>query len=230
MPAPKPGAGEILVDVHAAAVNFMDCLLVSGKYQLRPQTPFVPGTDAAGIVAAVGEGVTRFKPGDRVACSNWTGAYSPQMVTSQLSAVQLPPSVDFVTGTTVRHGYGTAHYAFVERAKLAAGRNRLCLGRCGRRRTCSRRLGAKSRSAGHRRREFARQGRHRSRIRGGRSHRLRPRGFARTHQGRNRRQGRGRVLRRRWRRRVHDHDADSWLGVAGCCRSALRAATSRRSP
>ena len=91
-----------------------------------PQTPFVPGTDAAGIVAAVGEGVTRFKPGDRVACSNWTGAYSPQMVTSQLSAVQLPPSVDFVTGTTVRHGYGTAYYAFVERAKLQPGKPCLC--------------------------------------------------------------------------------------------------------
>jgi NADPH2:quinone reductase len=121
MPAPKPGAGQILVEVHAAAVNFMDCLLVAGKYQLRPQTPFVPGTDAAGIVAAVGDGVTRFKPGDRVACSNWTGAYSPQMIASELSAVQLPPVVDFVTGTTVRHGYGTAYYAFVERAKLAAG-------------------------------------------------------------------------------------------------------------
>jgi len=94
MAAPKPGAGEILVQVHAAAVNFMDCLMVAGKYQLRPQTPFVPGTDATGVVAAVGEGVTRFKPGDRVACSNWTGAYSPQMIASQLSAAHLPPVVD----------------------------------------------------------------------------------------------------------------------------------------
>src|SRR5271156_1379101 len=91
MPDPKPGAGEILVQVRAAAVNFMDCLMVSGKYQLKPPTPFVPGSDATGIVAAVGEGVTRFKPGDRIACSNWTGAYGQQMIASQLSAAHLPP-------------------------------------------------------------------------------------------------------------------------------------------
>lgn len=121
MPAPSPGAGEILVHVHAAAVNFMDCLMVAGKYQLRPQTPFVPGTDAAGVVTAVGEGVTRFKPGDRVACSNWTGAYASEMIASQLSAAKLPPVVDFETGVVVRHCYGTAHYALVERAKLQAG-------------------------------------------------------------------------------------------------------------
>lgn len=121
MAAPKPGAGQILVDVHAAAVNFMDCLMVAGKYQLRPQTPFVPGTDATGIVAAVGEGVTRFKPGDRVACSNWTGAYAAQTIASELSAAHLPPVVDFATAAVVRHCYGTAHYAFVERAKLQAG-------------------------------------------------------------------------------------------------------------
>ncbi len=121
MDAPKPGAGQILVDVHAAAVNFMDCLMVAGKYQLRPQTPFVPGTDATGIVAAVGEGVTRFKPGDRVACSNWTGAYAAQTIASELSAAHLPPVVDFETATVVRHCYGTAYYAFVERAKLQPG-------------------------------------------------------------------------------------------------------------
>jgi len=121
MADPKPDAGQILVQVHAAAVNFMDCLMVAGKYQLRPQTPFVPGTDATGIVAAVGEGVTRFKPGDRVACSNWTGAYSPHMLASQLSAAHLPAVVDFATGSVVRHCYGTAYYAFVERARLQAG-------------------------------------------------------------------------------------------------------------
>jgi len=121
MPDPKPGAGQILIDVHAAAVNFMDCLMVAGKYQLRPPTPFVPGTDAAGIVVAVGEGVRRFKPGDRVACSNWTGAYAPQMIASQLTSAHLPPVVDFVTGSVVRHCYGTAYYALVERARIAPG-------------------------------------------------------------------------------------------------------------
>lgn len=121
MPDPKPGAGEILVAVRAAAVNFMDCLMVAGKYQLRPQTPFVPGTDATGVVTAVGEGVTRFQPGDRVACSNWTGAYAPLTVASQLSAAHLPDVVDFASAAVVRHCYGTAYYAFVERAKLQPG-------------------------------------------------------------------------------------------------------------
>ena len=76
MPEPALAAGKVLVDVHAASVSFMDCLLVSGKYQMKPPTPFVPGTDGAGIVRAVGAGVTRVKPGDRVACSDWTGAYA----------------------------------------------------------------------------------------------------------------------------------------------------------
>ena len=65
---PKPASDEILIDVHAASVSFMDHLLVSGRYQMRPPTPFVPGTEAAGVVIAVGEKVTRFRPGDRVAC------------------------------------------------------------------------------------------------------------------------------------------------------------------
>ena len=66
LPDPQPGPTEILVDVHAASVSFMDWLMVSGRYQMRPPTPFAPGTDAAGIVAAVGPQVTRFRPGDRV--------------------------------------------------------------------------------------------------------------------------------------------------------------------
>src|SRR6185369_14520375 len=70
--APTPASDEILVDVHAASVSFMDQLLVSGRYQMRPSTPFVPGTEAAGVVVAVGGKVTRFQPGDRVACSSWT--------------------------------------------------------------------------------------------------------------------------------------------------------------
>jgi NADPH2:quinone reductase len=64
---PAPGPGEILVEVHAAPVSYMDALMVSGRYQMRPAIPFVPGSDAVGIVAALGPGVTRFHTGDRVA-------------------------------------------------------------------------------------------------------------------------------------------------------------------
>jgi len=115
---PHPAGDQILVDVHAASVNFMDCLLVAGKYQKRPQTPFVPGTDAAGVVAAVGDDVVRFKPGDRVACGAWCGSYAEQMVTSEHWVARIPSAIDFNTASTVRHCYGTAHYGLVTCAKL----------------------------------------------------------------------------------------------------------------
>jgi NADPH2:quinone reductase len=114
MPDPRPGPSEVLVDIHAAAVTFMDVLMVSGKYQMKPALPFAPGNDAAGIVSAVGPGVSRFKVG-------WTGAFAERMIAREATTVALPPAVDFVTGACVRHGYGTAHYALVQRARLQRG-------------------------------------------------------------------------------------------------------------
>ena len=121
VPAPQPAAGEVLVDVHAAAISFMDTLMASGKYQMKPTLPYVPGTDAAGVVAAVGEGVTRFAVGDRVACSGWYGAYAEQMVAPEAWVSRLPDSVDFVIGSTVRHCYGTAQYGLVTSGHLQSG-------------------------------------------------------------------------------------------------------------
>ena len=118
---PIPASDEILIDVHAASVSFMDHLLVSGRYQMRPSTPFVPGTEAAGIVDSIGEKVTRFKAGDRVACWNWTGGYAQRMVAKETKSVRLPPGVSFETAATVWHNYGTAHYALVERAQARRG-------------------------------------------------------------------------------------------------------------
>ena len=114
---PKPAGDEILIDVHAASVSFMDHLMVSGLYQMRPPTPFVPGTEAAGIVVAVGAEVTRFKPGDRVACGSWTGGYAERMVARESRSVRLPAGVAFETAATVWHNYGTAYYALVEAAR-----------------------------------------------------------------------------------------------------------------
>ena len=70
---PCPAPDEVLVDVHAASVSYMDYLMTTGGYQLRPALPYVPGTDAAGIVLACGDRVTRFRPGARVCCGNWFG-------------------------------------------------------------------------------------------------------------------------------------------------------------
>jgi len=121
LPDLQPGPGEVVIDVHAAAVGFMDLLMAQGKYQMRPTLPYVPGTDAAGVVSAVGPGVTRVRIGDRVACGGWHGAWAQQMRAAEDATVLLPPEVDFATAATVRYGYGTAHYALVTMAKLQRG-------------------------------------------------------------------------------------------------------------
>ena len=128
---PRPAADEILIDVHAASVSFMDQLLVSGLYQMRPATPFVPGTEASGVVVAVGNKVTTFAPGDRVACSAWTGGYAERMIAKQSKSVRLPDGVAFEAGATVLHNYGTAHYALVERARAQRGETLFVTGAAG---------------------------------------------------------------------------------------------------
>ncbi|MGY8636755.1 NADPH:quinone oxidoreductase family protein [Bradyrhizobium sp. 14AA] len=128
---PKPAGDEILVDVHAASVSFMDQLLVSGLYQMRPPTPFVPGTEASGIVVAVGDKVTTFAPGDRVACSSWIGGYAERMTAKESKSVRLPDGVAFATAATVLHNYGTAYYALVERARAERGETLFVTGAAG---------------------------------------------------------------------------------------------------
>jgi NADPH2:quinone reductase len=121
LPDPIPGPGEVLVDVHAAALSFMDTLMVAGRYQMKPALPFVPGIDAAGVVLAVGDGVQRVHVGDRVACSHWHGGMAERMVALESSVVKLPDGVGFEIGSTVRYAYGTARYALVTRAQLLRG-------------------------------------------------------------------------------------------------------------
>jgi NADPH2:quinone reductase len=128
---PKPAGDDILIDVHAASVSFMDQLLVSGLYQMRPPTPFVPGTEASGVVVAVGDKVTAFAPGDRVACSAWTGGYAERMIAKESKSVLLPDGIAFEAAATVLHNYGTAYYALVERARAQRGETLLVTGAAG---------------------------------------------------------------------------------------------------
>ncbi|MBW5439993.1 NADPH:quinone oxidoreductase family protein [Bradyrhizobium canariense] len=128
---PKPAGDEILIDVHAASVSFMDQLVVSGLYQMRPPTPFVPGTEASGVVVAVGDEVTGFAPGDRVACSAWTGGYAERMIAKDSKCVRLPEGVAFEAAATVLHNYGTAYYALVERARAQRGETLFVTGAAG---------------------------------------------------------------------------------------------------
>jgi NADPH2:quinone reductase len=128
---PSPGADEVLIDVHAASVSYMDYLMVCGRYQMRPPLPYVPGTDAAGVVAACGEAVKDFRPGDRVACGGWFGGFAHRRVAKAARTVRLPENIDFIAGSTLQHIYVTAWYALVERARLQAGETVLVTGASG---------------------------------------------------------------------------------------------------
>jgi NADPH2:quinone reductase len=125
---PRPAADEVLIDVHAASVSYMDYLMVCGGYQMRPALPYVPGTDAAGVVVACGDKVTGFRPGDRVCCENWFGSFAERMVAKASKTARLPANADFIAGSTVLHVYLTAWYALVERARLQAGETVLVTG------------------------------------------------------------------------------------------------------
>jgi NADPH:quinone reductase len=128
---PIPADDEVLIDVHAASVSYMDYLMACGGYQLRPALPYVPGTDAAGVVVAVGDKVERFRPGDRVACGNWFGGFAERMVAKATKSAKIPDNVDFFAGSTVLHAYLTAWYALVERARLERGETVLITGAAG---------------------------------------------------------------------------------------------------
>ena len=128
LPELLPGAGEVVVDVKAAGVNFPDVLTVQGKYQVRPELPFTPGNEFAGTVRAVGQGVTGFAPGQHVIGFTRTGAFAEQAVAPVASLMPIPPGMDFDTAAAITLTYGTSHHAVVDRAALQPGETMLVLG------------------------------------------------------------------------------------------------------
>ena len=128
---PRPKSDEVLIDVYAASVSYMDYLMVSGGYQMRPPLPYVPGTDAAGLVVAVGSQVDRFRPGDRVTCEGWYGGFAEQMTAKASRTGRLPNNVDFSVGSTVLHIYMTAYYSLAHRARVEPGETVLVTGASG---------------------------------------------------------------------------------------------------
>ncbi len=130
-PDPQPGKGEVLVDVHAASVNFPDLLVINGSYQHLPPRPFVPGKDLAGVVAAVGEGVTRVKPGDRVLAQIEHGAFAQRAVVREALCFVMPASMRYEDGAAMGLVYLTAHNALLERAQFRAGETVLVTGAAG---------------------------------------------------------------------------------------------------
>lgn len=115
------GPGEIVVDVKANGINFPDLLTITGQYQLLPPRPFIPGKDLAGIVRAVGPGVTGFAPGERVMAQLEYGAFAEQAVVSAKKAYKIPDGMPFEAAAAVGLVYQTAHFALVERGGLKAG-------------------------------------------------------------------------------------------------------------
>ena len=126
-PEPVAGPGQVLIEVHAAGVNFPDVLMSQGLYQTKPPLPFVPGVEAAGVVVAVGEGVEDLRPGQRVV-AGVQGAFAERVVARATHTVGLPDAIDFVTAAGMMMTYGTAYHALVDRAALRHGETLLVTG------------------------------------------------------------------------------------------------------
>lgn len=131
LPEVVPEAGKVAIKVEAAGVNFPDVLIIQNKYQFKPELPFTPGGELAGTVTAVGEGVTQYKPGDRVIAFVGQGAFAQQIAVPEKSVMPMPPGMDFDTAAAITLTYGTSHHAVVDRAQLKAGETMLVLGAAG---------------------------------------------------------------------------------------------------
>lgn len=129
--APKPGKGEVLLDVKAAGLNFPDVLIIQGLYQFKPDLPFVPGGEAAGIVTELGEGVTNVDVGDRVIFTNQVGGFAEQAVANAEVLVKIPDSMPFEVAAGFTITYATSYHAFKQRAQLKPGETVLVLGAAG---------------------------------------------------------------------------------------------------
>ena len=131
LPTPQPQAGEVLIEIKAASLNFPDLLIVQNKYQMKPPLPFVPGSEYAGVVQAVGEGVRHLKVGQSVACLSGTGGFGTHTVAPAALCMPLPEGFPFVDAAAFIMIYATSHHALVDRAQLKSGETVLVLGAAG---------------------------------------------------------------------------------------------------
>ena len=131
LPTPSPKAGEVLIEIKAASLNFPDLLIVQNKYQTKPPLPFVPGSEFAGVVQAVGEGVKHLQVGQPIACLSGTGGFATHTLAPANLCMPLPPGFPFVDAAAFIMIYATSHHALVDRAQLKAGETVLVLGAAG---------------------------------------------------------------------------------------------------
>jgi NADPH:quinone reductase len=129
--APTAGPGQLLVSVKACAVNYPDVLIIEDKYQFKPARPFAPGSEIAGVVEALGQGVTGFKVGDRVIAVTGHGGFVEQIVVPAASAYKLPPERSFEEGAALLMTYATSIHALADRGRIKEGDVLLVLGAAG---------------------------------------------------------------------------------------------------
>ena len=131
LPTPEPQAGQVRIAIRAASLNFPDLLIVQNKYQMKPPLPFVPGSEYAGVVDAVGEGVTHLKSGDAVAAFGGTGGFATHAIADAATVMSLPEGFAFDDAAAFVLTYGTTHHALLDRAQLKPGETVLVLGAAG---------------------------------------------------------------------------------------------------
>ncbi len=131
LPTPMPQAGEVLIEIKAASLNFPDLLIVQNKYQMKPELPFVPGSEYAGVVRAVGPEVTQLQVGQNVACLSGTGGFGTHVIAPAALCMPLPEGFSHVDAAAFIMIYATSHHALLDRAQLQAGETVLVLGAAG---------------------------------------------------------------------------------------------------
>jgi NADPH2:quinone reductase len=131
LPTPEPAAGQVRIRIEAASLNFPDLLIVQNKYQMKPPLPFVPGSEYAGVIEAVGEGVKHLQPGQRVACLSGTGGFGTHTLAPAALCMPLPEGFPAVDAAAFIMIYATSYHALIDRAQLKAGETVLILGAAG---------------------------------------------------------------------------------------------------
>jgi NADPH2:quinone reductase len=131
VPSPKPGAGEVVISIKAASVNFPDVLIIQNKYQFKPPLPFSPGSELAGVVKEVGAGVSNVKPGDKVIAFTAFGAFAEEVKTEAVRLLPLPEGMSYEEGASFILTYGTTDHALRDRGQLKPGETLLVLGAAG---------------------------------------------------------------------------------------------------
>ena len=131
LPTPTPSKGQVLIRIQAASLNFPDLLIVQNKYQMKPELPFVPGSEYAGVIEAVGEGVSDLKVGQMVACLSGTGGFATHTLAPAKLCMPLPPGFAPVDAAAFIMIYATSHHALLDRGQLKAGETVLVLGAAG---------------------------------------------------------------------------------------------------